>query len=292
MAQEGIAPFRMEGSEMAGTIDAGQITSGVIDIARLPASVKERYTVVANQVARYALTSSEVQEGDRVKQTDTGIIYSVIDVSHLDSSAGYASEDASNKVDKVTGKGLSTNDLTDGLKAFYDAAALSLTAIKPNCIPVSQVNTFAENAPIYFDGAWKLAKADAPATMGTHVAVSVTGTTFLAVKSGVVTSVSHGLGSAGTKLYVSEGTAGAYISTAPVSYSNPMLIVVNADTFEVLGYNYSEITKNGLFTYECSELLEDEATKLLTASKSGFGTLIVGDNEEFAVFSFQLMARL
>ena len=70
-------------------LDAAKITSGTISIERLPAGALERLVVVADQTARFALTTSDVQLGDTVKQTDTGVMYYVKDVSHLDSAAGY-----------------------------------------------------------------------------------------------------------------------------------------------------------------------------------------------------------
>ena len=70
-------------------LDASKITSGTIDIARLPAGALERMVVVANQAARFALTSSDVQIGDVVKQTDTNTMYYVKDATQLNSAAGY-----------------------------------------------------------------------------------------------------------------------------------------------------------------------------------------------------------
>ena len=70
-------------------LDASKITSGTIDIARLPAGALERLVVVADETARFALTTSSVQLGDVVKQTDTGMMYMVVDESKLNSSAGY-----------------------------------------------------------------------------------------------------------------------------------------------------------------------------------------------------------
>lgn len=71
-------------------LDASKITTGTISIDRLPAGALERLVVVADQAARFALTSSQVQLGDTVKQNDTGLMYYVVDVSKLNSAAGYA----------------------------------------------------------------------------------------------------------------------------------------------------------------------------------------------------------
>ena len=70
-------------------IDASKITSGTIDIARLPAAALERCVVVANDTARYDLTTSDVQLGDTVKVTDTNKMYMVTNTSELDNANGY-----------------------------------------------------------------------------------------------------------------------------------------------------------------------------------------------------------
>ena len=71
------------------SLDASKITTGTIDIARLPAGALERLVTVADQTARYALTTSDVQLGDTVKQLDTGVMYIVTDESKLSSADGY-----------------------------------------------------------------------------------------------------------------------------------------------------------------------------------------------------------
>ena len=70
-------------------LDASKITSGTIDISRLPASAIERLVPVANQTARYALTTATVQLGDTVKENDTGLMFMVIDEANLGNAAGY-----------------------------------------------------------------------------------------------------------------------------------------------------------------------------------------------------------
>ncbi len=69
--------------------DASKITSGTIDIARIPAAAIETVVVVDNDTARFALTVTEVQNGDCVKVTGTGKMYMVKDQTKLTSEAGY-----------------------------------------------------------------------------------------------------------------------------------------------------------------------------------------------------------
>lgn len=56
---------------------------GTIDLANLPAGALERMVVVADETARLAITKNDVQKGDTVKQTDTGVMYYVKDDSLL-----------------------------------------------------------------------------------------------------------------------------------------------------------------------------------------------------------------
>lgn len=69
--------------------DASDITSGTIDIARLPAGALEKLVTVANEAARYMLTVAQVQNGDTVQQEDTGVMYRVVDDTNLNNASGY-----------------------------------------------------------------------------------------------------------------------------------------------------------------------------------------------------------
>ena len=63
--------------------------TGTLPLSAIPASAQERIVTVANEDARFALTSKQVQNGDIVKQTDTKILYIVKDETKLNSNAGY-----------------------------------------------------------------------------------------------------------------------------------------------------------------------------------------------------------
>ena len=90
-------------SAITGTLDASKL-SGTIDIARLPAASLERCVVVANDEARFALTTTDVQLGDTVKVTETNMMYMVVDTAELDNAAGYESYTASVAWSNITGK--------------------------------------------------------------------------------------------------------------------------------------------------------------------------------------------
>lgn len=63
--------------------------TGTLPLSAIPASAQERIVTVANEAARFALTSNQVQNGDIVKQTDTKILYVVKDETKLNGNDGY-----------------------------------------------------------------------------------------------------------------------------------------------------------------------------------------------------------
>ena len=90
-------------SAITGTLDASKL-SGTIDIARLPAAALERCVVVADDNARFDLTTANVQLGDTVKVTATNMMYMVVDTAELDNEAGYEAYTASVAWSNITGK--------------------------------------------------------------------------------------------------------------------------------------------------------------------------------------------
>lgn len=125
--------------------DKADLENGKIPISQLPSAVIERMITVVDDTARFALTTADVQLGDTVKVTATNKMYLVIDINNLDKEAGYqvyvagrAAEAVAdqngntidttyatvtalnNKVDKVSGKGLSTNDFDNTYKEKID----------------------------------------------------------------------------------------------------------------------------------------------------------------------------
>lgn len=80
------------------SLDATKITSGILSVDRLPSipieklpkGALERLVIVENKAARLALTTNQIQEGDTVKEEDTGYMYFVVDSTKLNSEAGYS----------------------------------------------------------------------------------------------------------------------------------------------------------------------------------------------------------
>lgn len=95
-------------STTLANFDASKIASGTIGIDRLPKAALERLVVVADDTARFALTTATAQSGDTVKVTSTGKMYLIKDESKLNSEDGYepytASQASSVPWSGVTGK--------------------------------------------------------------------------------------------------------------------------------------------------------------------------------------------
>ena len=70
-------------------VDASVVTTGTLPLSVLPQGALERLVKVADEEARFALTTDNVQLGDSVLQIDTDTMYIVIDTAQLNSDAGY-----------------------------------------------------------------------------------------------------------------------------------------------------------------------------------------------------------
>lgn len=65
------------------------LVDGLIPVSQIPPVVIERLVKVADDTARFALTTATVQNGDTVQTIDNNKMYAVIDDTHLDSEQGY-----------------------------------------------------------------------------------------------------------------------------------------------------------------------------------------------------------
>lgn len=113
--------------------NASNITSGTLPLSVIPAAALERLVHVADEAARFALTTASVQNGDIVQQDDTGIMYKVVDDGNLDNSAGY-------------------NEFTAGI-----AAAVNWTGIlgvPQNIVDIAAADEVDLGMLVYFSGQW------------------------------------------------------------------------------------------------------------------------------------------
>ena len=70
-------------------VDASVVTTGTLPLSVLPQGALERLVKVADEEARFALTTDDVQLGDSVLQIDTDTMYIVIDTAQLNNDTGY-----------------------------------------------------------------------------------------------------------------------------------------------------------------------------------------------------------
>ena len=76
--------------ELAVTsIDGSKIT-GIIPLSSIPKGAQERFVAVANDAARLALTTDDVQNGDVVKVEDGGVMYYIVDDTKLGTEDAFA----------------------------------------------------------------------------------------------------------------------------------------------------------------------------------------------------------
>lgn len=70
-------------------LDASKITSGVLDMARIPQGAVERLVLVDDEAALLALTVEDIQSGDTAQCLNTGIMYRVVDKAKLGTWGAY-----------------------------------------------------------------------------------------------------------------------------------------------------------------------------------------------------------
>lgn len=100
-------------------VEAAKVT-GVLAIENIPHGALERCVVVADEAARLALTTEQVQTGDTVKQADTGVMYFVVDDTQLATEAGYQVYNAGSAASVPWG------GVTDKPETMKNPAALTL----------------------------------------------------------------------------------------------------------------------------------------------------------------------
>ena len=112
-------------------------SAGVIPLANIPQGALERVVVVADDTARYKLTTGQAQLGDTIKVTSTGRMYIVVDESKMNSADGYMEYSA-------------------GKAATADSATEASHAAKADQVPWSGVtgkpSTYAPSAHTHTSG--------------------------------------------------------------------------------------------------------------------------------------------
>lgn len=144
--------------------------NGLIPTSEIPPEAFEYMITVADDTARFALTTDDVQKGDVVRVLSSGIMYVVVDVTHLDTEAGYTpfaagiaakaigDEDGNNikqtyqtKIDST--HKLSADNVDDSSSTNKFATAAQLQQIATNETNISSLAghfTFSANSGHYY----------------------------------------------------------------------------------------------------------------------------------------------
>lgn len=93
---------------------------GLIPLNKIPPEVIERIYSVANDVARFSLTSNDVQNGDTVYVDSTKTMYLVVDETKLNVQAGYKEYSAGTAVKAIADKNGNDITTTYATKSYVD----------------------------------------------------------------------------------------------------------------------------------------------------------------------------
>lgn len=134
--------------------------NGLIPMSEIPPEAFEYMVTVVDDTARFALTTDDVQKGDIVRVLSSGIMYVVVDASHLDTEAGYTpfaagiaakavgDEDGNNikqtyqtKIDSTHKLSSDLVDDSSSVNKFATAAQLSQIETNKNNILSEQTKT-------------------------------------------------------------------------------------------------------------------------------------------------------
>lgn len=168
-------------------VDASVVTTGMLPLSVLPQGALERLVKVADEEARFALTTDDIQLGDSVLQLDTGVMYIVIDQTKLNSADGYQEYSAGTAVSAERVEHALTIQKNGVQEFVYDGStahtlniALGFSDLS-GTIAASQIpNSIITSAHIA-DGAVTTAKlADSSVNSAKIVDGSVTGTDIAA----------------------------------------------------------------------------------------------------------------
>ena len=147
--------------------DAGKITSGTISVDRLPKTALSEFIPVANKAARLALTKSEAQNGDTVKEADTKRMYLVIDDTKLDTEEGYQEYTTVVDWSTITGKPSQFQPVSH-VHTWDQINGRPSTLPNPNGLTISLNGT----VQTVYTGASAVAFNITPASIGAQVAGS------------------------------------------------------------------------------------------------------------------------
>lgn len=212
-------------STTLANFDASKITSGTIDIDRLPKAALERLIVVTNDTARFKLTTATVQSGDTVKVTSTGKMYLIKDESKLNSEDGYEPYTAS------SASSVPWSGVTDKPSTFAPptAAASTLGGVKVG------YTTSGKN--------YKL-QVDASGNAFVNVPWTDNNTTYNQATADTLGLVKIGYSSSGKNYAVSLDSNGKMYVNVPWTDNNTTYAQATSDNLGLVKIGYSANGKN------------------------------------------------
>lgn len=212
-------------STTLANFDASKITSGTIDIDRLPKAALERMVVVADDTARFKLTTATAQVGDTVKVTATNKMYLVKDDSKLNTEAGYEPYTASS-ASSVPWSGVTNKPSTF---APPTAAASTLGGVKVG------YTTSGKN--------YKL-QVDASGNAFVNVPWTDNNTTYNRATADTLGLVKIGYSSSGKNYAVSLDSNGKMYVNVPWTDNNTTYAQATSDNLGLVKIGYSANGKN------------------------------------------------
>ena len=212
-------------STTLANFDASKITSGTIDIDRLPKAALERLIVVTDDTARFKLTTATVQSGDTVKVTSTGKMYLIKDESKLNSEDGYEPYTAS------SASSVPWSGVTDKPSTFAPptAAASTLGGVKVG------YTTSGKN--------YKL-QVDASGNAFVNVPWTDNNTTYNQATADTLGLVKIGYSSSGKNYAVSLDSNGKMYVNVPWTDNNTTYAQATSDNLGLVKIGYSANGKN------------------------------------------------
>lgn len=212
-------------STTLANFDASKITSGTIDIDRLPKAALERLIVVTDDTARFKLTTATVQSGDTVKVTSTGKMYLIKDESKLNSEDGYEPYTAS------SASSVPWSGVTDKPSTFAPptAAASTLGGVKVG------YTTSGKN--------YKL-QVDASGNAFVNVPWTDNNTTYNQATADTLGLVKIGYSSSGKNYAVSLDSNGKMYVNVPWTDNNTTYAQATSDNLGLVKIGYSANDKN------------------------------------------------
>lgn len=113
----------------SGLESKADLVDGLVPVSQIPPVVIERLVKVADDTARFALTTATVQNGDTVQTIDNNKMYAVIDDTHLDSEQGYQVYVAGMAARAVGDQNGNTIDTTYATISYVDAIVGDINAV-------------------------------------------------------------------------------------------------------------------------------------------------------------------